>query len=106
VKSVSSTRAAFAERLRSFAAFALRGHALPKLWRRALGRLPIVRLVVVVIISVVVMVIVVIGGRVPDRRAADAAHHRADRTADDSAADGACNPARDRAALVCKSRTA
>ena len=57
------------------------------------------------IISVVVMVIMAIGHSVSDRRAADAAHHRADRTADDSAADGACNPAGYRAALVSKSRT-
>jgi len=41
---------------------------------------------------VVVVVIPVIGHRVSDRRAADAAHHRADRTADESPADSADDP--------------
>ena len=52
------------------------------------------------IISVVVMVIPVIGDRVSDRRAADAADHRSHRTANNSPADRACNPAGYRAALV------
>jgi hypothetical protein len=50
-----------------------------------------------------VIIMMVIGDGVSDRRAADAAHHRADRTADDGAADRACNPAGDRAAFVSKS---
>jgi hypothetical protein len=54
----------------------------------------IVRIIVVaMIIGVVMMVIIpVVGHRVTDRSAAEAAHHRPDRPANDGAADGARNP--------------
>jgi hypothetical protein len=60
----------------------------------------IVGMVVVVIVSVVVMVIMVVGHRVADGRAANSAHHGADRTANNSSANGACDPSGYRPALV------
>ncbi len=58
------------------------------------------------IVSVMVMVIIpVISDRVSDCRAADAAHHRPDWTANNSAADSARDPPGYRTVWVGKSRT-
>jgi hypothetical protein len=57
-------------------------------------------MVVVVIVSVVVMVIMVVGHRVANGRAANSAHHGTDRTANNSSANGACDPSGYRAAFV------
>jgi hypothetical protein len=60
--------------------------------------------VVIGVISVAAMIVPVICHRVSDRRAPDATHDRADRTADNSPGDSASDTSSDRAALVSKGK--
>ena len=55
-------------------------------------------------IGVAAMIVSVIGDGIPNRRASDAAHDRADRAADNGPGDRAANRASDEAVLIGKGR--
>jgi hypothetical protein len=68
------------------------------------NRSVLIVVVVIGVISVAAMIVPVIGHRVSDRRAPDATHDRADRTANNSPGDSAPDTPCDRAAFVSKGK--